>query len=220
MEMWRWAKHPLRMKIKLNRVSEMMEENFKTMDSRLPLIEKNKENKELKARVSVLEKRQRVTSNETLEDETDTKPLDNTPSKHGEANPNQTNETLDIEPLTVETRVPSLFEMGANVEIESKDYTTCRKWYQGNVLKTYLLDGLEMVTVEYSSLFLDQENKKHRVQKSVSRDIIRPQPPLDEQIYGETKKIELMDNVEVYQNDGWCSGRVHIMSIDDIFCLS
>lgn len=56
--MWRWAKHPLRMKIKLNRVSEMMEENFKTMDSRLPLIEKNKENKELKARVSVLEKRQ------------------------------------------------------------------------------------------------------------------------------------------------------------------
>lgn len=120
----------------------------------------------------------------------------------------------------METRVPSLFEMGANVEIESKDYTTCRKWYQGNVLKTYLLDGLEMVTVEYSSLFLDQENKKHRVQKSVSRDIIRPQPPLDEQIYGETKKIELMDNVEVYQNDGWCSGRVHIMSIDDIFCLS
>lgn len=67
--MWRWAKHPLRMKIKLNRVSEMMEENFKTMDSRLPLIEKNKENKELKAHVSVLEKRQRVTSNETLEDE-------------------------------------------------------------------------------------------------------------------------------------------------------
>ncbi|CAN6989710.1 unnamed protein product [Brassica rapa subsp. trilocularis] len=58
---------------------------------------------------------------------------------------------------------------------------------------------------------------KHRVQKSVSRDIIRPQPPLDEQIYGETKKFELMDNVEAYHNDSWYSERIHIMSIDDIF---
>nr|VDD04263.1 unnamed protein product [Brassica rapa] len=47
------------------------------------------------------------------------------------------------------SRVQNPFEIGANVEISSQDDNTCHKWYPGNVLATYLVDGVEMVKVEY-----------------------------------------------------------------------
>ncbi|KAF8100702.1 hypothetical protein N665_0218s0040 [Sinapis alba] len=159
---------------KMNRINKMMEDNFRIMNARLSLIEKD--NKEIKFCVSELDKRHKVSSDETLHNE------------------------------NVESRVETLFEIGANVEIASEGDTTCRKWYPENVLKTNLVDGVEMVTVEYSTLFLDQKNSKTRVQQRVSSDIIRPQPPPDDQRPGETKCFELMDNVEAYHNDGWCSG--------------
>ncbi|KAL0683594.1 hypothetical protein Bca4012_050442 [Brassica carinata] len=72
----------------------------------------------------------------------------------------------------VESRVQNTFEIGANVEISSQDDNTCHKWYPGNVLATYLVDGVEMVKVE-----------------------IRPQPPPERP--GAKKSYELMDDVEI-----------------------
>ncbi|KAF8104127.1 hypothetical protein N665_0178s0012 [Sinapis alba] len=131
-----------------------IEDNFRIMNSRLmSLIEKD--NKELKVCVSELEKQKKVTSDETLHNEDTSEPMTE----------------------TVESRVQTLFEIGANVEIASED----------------------------------QKNSKTRVQQKVSRDRIHPQPPHDEQRPGEIKCFELMDNVEAYYNDGFCSGRVQII---------
>ncbi|KAG2298849.1 hypothetical protein Bca52824_035321 [Brassica carinata] len=73
----------------------MMEDNFRSMNCRLSLVEK--ESKELKARVSKLEKRHRVTSDEDLHNETDTEAMDRTASKGGEADPDQPAGTFDNE---------------------------------------------------------------------------------------------------------------------------
>ncbi|KAG2298708.1 hypothetical protein Bca52824_035180 [Brassica carinata] len=132
---------------KINRISQMMEDNFRIMNTRLCLIEKD--SKEIKSE---------------------------------------------------ESRVRTLFELGENVEIASG-----RKWYPGNVLKTYMLNGVEMVTVEYSTLFLDKKKKTKRLQENVSSDRIRPQQPSEK--LGERLSFELMDKVEAYHNDGWCSGQ-------------
>ena len=67
-------------------------------------------------------------------------------------------------------------------------------------------NGVEMVKVEYSILFQDKKKKTKRLQESVSSGRIRPQPPSEKP--EETKSLELMDNVEVYHNDGWCSARI------------
>ena len=48
----------------------------------------------------------------------------------------------------------------------------------------------------------------------MSIDSIRPQPPP-----GDTKGFELMDKVEAYHNDGWCSGEVHIILCNDIYSV-
>ncbi|KAF8094291.1 hypothetical protein N665_0366s0010 [Sinapis alba] len=84
------------------------------------------------------------------------------------------------------------FEIGANVEIASQDDTT----------------------FEYSTLFLNQKNSKKRVQQSVSSDRICPQYPPNEQRPEDTN-FELIDNVEAYHNDDWCSGRVQIILTDE-----
>ncbi|KAG2314279.1 hypothetical protein Bca52824_017401 [Brassica carinata] len=76
----------------------------------------------------------------------------------------------------------------------------------GNVLKTDMLNGVEMVRVEYSTLFLDKKKKTKRLQENVSSDRIRPQQPFEK--LGERLSFELMDKVEAYHNDGWCSGQV------------
>ena len=99
------------------------------------------------------------------------------------------------------SRVQTLFTVGENVEIASG-----RKWYPENVLKTDMRNGVEMVKVEYSTLFQDKKKKTKRLQESVSSGRIRPQPPSEKP--EETKSLELMDNVDVYHNDGWCSARI------------
>ncbi|CAN7105752.1 unnamed protein product [Brassica rapa subsp. narinosa] len=98
-----------------------------------------------------------------------------------------------------ETRVQTHFDVGANVEIASKDEDRYVKWYPGIVLKTYIRTGVEMLKVEYSTRFRDKEKRTKKLQKSVSIDSIRPQP-----LPGDTKGFELMDKVEAYHNDG-CS---------------
>ncbi|KAG2310251.1 hypothetical protein Bca52824_021808 [Brassica carinata] len=165
---------------KINIISQMVEDNFSIINTSLCLIEKD--NNQIKVRVTALEELQRATSYET---------------------PNNENETE-------ESRVQTLFEVGENVEIASG-----RKWYPGNVLKTYILNGIEMVTVEYSTLFLDKKKRTKRLQESVSSDRIRPQP-LSEKL-GETKSFELVDKVEAYHNDGWCSEQVRMILNDDTY---
>ncbi|CAN6852884.1 unnamed protein product [Brassica oleracea] len=168
---------------------------------------------------------------------------DQTASRQNEANPDQTqqdtkepmNETisqniLDTQRLTrarakilreqnkvllidnEEPRVQTHFDVGANVEIVSKDEDIYVKWYPGIVLKTDIRNGVGMLKVEYSTRFRDKEKKTKKLQESVSIHSIRPQPPP-----GDTKGLELMDKVEAYHNDGWCSGEVHIILSNDIY---
>ncbi|KAG2314742.1 hypothetical protein Bca52824_017864 [Brassica carinata] len=80
---------------KINRISEMVEDNFRIINARLCLIEIDR--KEIKDRVTELEKLQRVTSYETPNNEADTNPLHETASSQGEANPDQADETLNNE---------------------------------------------------------------------------------------------------------------------------
>lgn len=167
-------------------------------------------------------------------------PLHETASKQDEANPDQTqqdtkepmNENIsknisDIQRLTraraknlreqnknEEPRVQTHFDVSANVEIASKDEDKYVKWYPGIVLKTDIRNGVELLKVEYSTQFRDKEKRTKKLQESVSIDSIRPQPPP-----GDTKGFELMDKVEAYHNDGWCSGEVHIILSNDIYSV-
>ena len=100
------------------------------------------------------------------------------------------------------------------MEIASKDEDRYVKWYPGIVLKTDIRNGVEMLKVEYSTRFRDKEKRTKKLQESVSIDSIRPQPPP-----GDTKGFELMDKVEAYHNDGWCSGEVHIILSNDIYSV-
>ncbi|CAF1758165.1 unnamed protein product [Brassica napus] len=112
----------------------------------------------------------------------------------------------------VESRVQNTFEIGANVEISSQDDNTCHKWYPGNVLATYLVDGVEMVKVEYSAPSLDEKKRKRSVETRVSIDRIRPQPPPERP--RAKKSYELMDDVEVFDNGAWCAGKVKVILFD------
>ncbi|CAF1911317.1 unnamed protein product [Brassica napus] len=256
---------------KINRISEMVGDNLRIMNDRLCLIEKDR--KQIKERVTKLEKLQRVTSYETPNNETDTTSFHETASKQGEANTDQGDEQLNnkasiilktVEPMNeitketpgspiaqqnietpvltpiqtqhethelmnenispniqetheqnkdVESRVQNTFEIGENVEISSQDDNTCHKWYPGNVLATYLVDGVEMVKVEYSAPSLDEKKKRKRsVETRVSIDRIRPQPPPERP--GAKKSYELMDDVEVFDNGAWCAGKVKVILFD------
>ncbi|CAN7061929.1 unnamed protein product [Brassica oleracea var. botrytis] len=257
---------------KINRISEMVGDNLRIMNDRLCLIEKDR--KQIKERVTKLEKLQRVTSYETPNNETDTTPFHETASRQSEANTDQADEQLNNEasiilktdtrepmneitketpgsPIAqqnietpaltpiqtqqethelmnenispniqetheqnkdVESRVQNTFEIGANVEISSQDDNTCHKWYPGNVLATYLVDGVEMVKVEYSAPSLDKKKRKRSVETRVSIDRIRPQPPPERP--GAKKSYELMDDVEVFDNGAWCAGKVKVILFD------
>ncbi|WZZ33658.1 hypothetical protein YC2023_017059 [Brassica napus] len=235
---------------KINRISEMVGDNLRIMNDRLCLIEKDR--KQIKERVTKLEKLQRVTSYETPNNETDTTSFHETASKQGEANTDQGDEQLNNkasiilktdtrEPMNeitketpgspiaqqnietpvltpiqtqhdVESRVQNTFEIGENVEISSQDDNTCHKWYPGNVLATYLVDGVEMVKVEYSAPSLDEKKRKRSVETRVSIDRIRPQPPPERP--GAKKSYELMDDVEVFDNGAWCAGKVKVILFD------
>ncbi|KAG5401201.1 hypothetical protein IGI04_015808 [Brassica rapa subsp. trilocularis] len=265
---------------KINRISEMVGDNLRIMNDRLCLIEKDR--KQIKERVTNLEKLQRVTSYETPNNETDTTPFHETASRQGEANADQADEQLnneasiilktdtrepmneitketpgspiaqqnietpvltpiqtqqethelmneiispnisDTQPNTrarrnllteqnkdVESRVQNPFEIGANVEISSQDDNTCHKWYPGNVLATYLVDGVEMVKVEYFVPSLDEKKRKRSVETRVSIDRIRPQPPPERS--GAKKSYELMQDVEAFDNGAWCAGKVKVI---------
>ncbi|CAF1741721.1 unnamed protein product [Brassica napus] len=175
----------------------------------------------------------------------DETPLHETASRQDEANPDQTqqdtkeptNENIsqnisDTQRLTrarakilreqnkillidnEEPRVQTHFDVGANVEIASKDEDRYVKWYPGVVLKIDIRNGVEMLKVEYSTRFRDKEKRTKKLQESVSIDSICPQPPP-----GDTKGFELMDKVEAYHNDGWCSGVVHIILCNDIYSI-
>ncbi|KAL0702298.1 hypothetical protein Bca4012_058420 [Brassica carinata] len=109
-----------------------------------------------------------------------------------------------------ESSLPTLFEIGADVEIASNDDTTCRIWYQGKVVDQNLCDGVEKLTVEYSTLFADQK----RVQDTVTTDRIRPPPPTTEQ-----KAYQLYENVEGLYHNGWCSGQVRMTFRDNTYSV-
>ncbi|CAN7105094.1 unnamed protein product [Brassica rapa subsp. narinosa] len=268
---------------KINRISEMVGDNLRIMNDRLCLIEKDR--KQIKERVTKLEKLQRVTSYGTPNNETDTTPFHETASRQGEANADQADEQLnneasiilktdtrepmnditketpgspiaqqnietpvltpiqtqqethelmneiispnisDTQPNTrarknllteqnkdVENRVQNPFEIGANVEISIQDDNTCHKWYPGNVLKTYLVDGVETVKVEYSIPSLDEKKRKRSVETRVSIDRIRPQPPPERT--GAKKSYELMQDVEAFDDGAWCAGKVKVIFFD------
>ncbi|WZY99209.1 hypothetical protein YC2023_071538 [Brassica napus] len=112
----------------------------------------------------------------------------------------------------VESRVQNPFEIGANVKISSQDDNTCHKWYPGNVLAIYLVDGVEMVKVEYSAPSLDEKKRKRSVQTRVSIDRIRPQPAPERP--GAKKSYELMQDVEAFDNGAWCAGKVKVILFD------
>ncbi|CAF1838993.1 unnamed protein product [Brassica napus] len=92
------------------------------------------------------------------------------------------------------------------LEFKASDLRIHREW----------LDGVWKMAdeVEYSTRFRDKEKKTKKLQESVSIHSIRPQPPP-----GDTKGFELMDKVEAYHNDGWCSGEVHIILSNDIYSV-
>jgi len=98
------------------------------------------------------------------------------------------------------------------VEISSQDDNTCHKWYPGNVLATYLVDGVEMVKVEYFVPSLDEKKRKRSVETRVSIDRIRPQPPPERS--GAKKSYELMQDVEAFDNGAWCAGKVKVILFD------
>ncbi|KAL0723902.1 hypothetical protein Bca4012_038501 [Brassica carinata] len=209
----------------------MMEDEFRSMNCRLSLVEK--ENKELKDRVSKLENRHGVTSDENLHNDhfineddpntwtdipppnltkrTNTEQMDETVTKPDEADHVKASET--VEKVTEESIVQTTFEADEVVEIAS-----CRKWFQAIVLKTDIRNGVEMVLVEYSTLFQDKKNKTKRIQETVSSDRIRPLPPTGDP--EEMKSLELMDSVEAYHNESWCSGTVRAIHSDDTYSVS
>ncbi|WZZ87963.1 hypothetical protein YC2023_116542 [Brassica napus] len=92
------------------------------------------------------------------------------------------------------------------LEFKASDLRIHREW----------LDGVWKMAdeVEYSTRFRDKEKRTKKLQESVSIDSICPQPPP-----GDTKGFELMDKVEAYHNDGWCSGVVHIILCNDIYSI-
>ncbi|KAG2281215.1 hypothetical protein Bca52824_052435 [Brassica carinata] len=101
------------------------------------------------------------------------------------------------------------------LEFKASDLRIHRKWLDGvwkMADETDIRNGVEMLKVEYSTRFRDIEKRTKKLQESVSIDSIHPQPPP-----GDIKGFELMDKVQAYHNDGWCSGEVHIILSNDIY---
>ncbi|CAN6879646.1 unnamed protein product [Brassica oleracea] len=92
------------------------------------------------------------------------------------------------------------------LEFKASDLRIHREW----------LDGVWKMAneVEYSTRFRDKEKRTKKLHESVSIDSIHPQPPP-----GDTKGFELMDMVEAYHSDGWCSGEVHIILSNGIYSV-
>ncbi|KAF2619419.1 hypothetical protein F2Q68_00039323 [Brassica cretica] len=119
-----------------------------------------------------------------------------TASRQDEANPDQTQQ---------DTKEPMNENISQNIS-DTQRLTRARAKILREQNKTDIRNGVEMLKVEYSTRFRDKEKRTKKLQESVSIDSIRPQPPPED-----TKGFELMDKVEAYHDDGWCSGEVHII---------
>ncbi|KAG2304368.1 hypothetical protein Bca52824_033019 [Brassica carinata] len=107
-----------------------------------------------------------------------------------------------------ENRLPTLFEIGADVEIASNEDTTCRIWYPAKVVD---LNGVDRVTVEfYRTMFAE----KKKVQNTITTEKIRPAPPTNFQ-----KAFEMNDNVEGFYKNGWYSGQVKMVLGDNTYSV-
>ncbi|KAL0661288.1 hypothetical protein Bca4012_098125 [Brassica carinata] len=129
---------------------------------------------------------------------------DQTASRQNEANPDQTQQ---------DTKEPMNETISQNIS-DTHRLTRARAKILREQNKTDILNGVGMLKVEYSTRFRDKEKKTKKLQESVFIHSIRPQPPP-----GDTKGFELMDKVEAYHNDGWCSGEVHIILSNDIYSV-
>ncbi|KAG2255668.1 hypothetical protein Bca52824_074962 [Brassica carinata] len=130
-------------------------------------------------------------------------PLHETASRQGEANPDQTQQ---------DTKEPMNENISQNIS-DTQRLTRARAKNLREQNKTDIRNGVEMLKVEYSTRFVTKRKDKE-TSESVSIDKIRPQPPP-----GDTNGFELMDKVEAYHNDGWCSGEVHIILSNDIYSV-
>ncbi|KAL0733982.1 hypothetical protein Bca4012_010192 [Brassica carinata] len=107
-----------------------------------------------------------------------------------------------------ENRLPTLFEIGADVEIASNEDTTCRIWYPAKVVD---LNGVDRVTVDfYRTVFAE----KKKVQNTITTEKIRPAPPTSFQ-----KAFEMNDNVEGFYKNGWYSGQVKMVLGDNTYSV-
>nr|VDD10068.1 unnamed protein product [Brassica oleracea] len=100
------------------------------------------------------------------------------------------------------SRLLAHFQIGAEVEILSTDDEI---WYPGKVVDLKLCEGLEELTVEYTTLFADQ-HRLQKLQDTITADKIRPATPTSDQ-----KSFEMMDKVEVFYNNGWSSGQISMI---------
>ncbi|KAG2287016.1 hypothetical protein Bca52824_046620 [Brassica carinata] len=103
------------------------------------------------------------------------------------------------------SRLLAHFQIGAEVEILSTDDEI---WYPGKVVDLKLCEGLEELTVEYTTLFADQ-HRLQKLQDTITADKIRPATPTSDQ-----KSFEMMDKVEVFYNNGWSSGQISMVKPD------
>ncbi|WZZ73677.1 hypothetical protein YC2023_085047 [Brassica napus] len=148
---------------------------------------------------------------------------DETPSEQNQAEENlkdttePTTELVSTEPTTEPTtehvevsRLLAHFQIGAEVEILSTDDEI---WYPGKVVDLKLCEGLEELTVEYTTLFADQ-HRLQKLQDTITADKIRPATPTSDQ-----KSFEMMDKVEVFYNNGWSSGQIRMVLGDNTYSV-
>ncbi|CAN6972502.1 unnamed protein product [Brassica rapa subsp. trilocularis] len=108
------------------------------------------------------------------------------------------------------SRLLAHFQIGAEVEILSTDDEI---WYPGKVVDLKLCEGLEELTVEYTTLFADQ-HRLPKLQDTITADKIRPATPTSDQ-----KSFEMMDKVEVFYNNGWSSGQISMVLGDNTYSV-
>ncbi|WZZ73007.1 hypothetical protein YC2023_084377 [Brassica napus] len=108
------------------------------------------------------------------------------------------------------SRLLAHFQIDAEVEILSTDDEI---WYPGKVVDLKLCEGLEELTVEYTTLFADQ-HRLQKLQDTITADKIRPATPTSDQ-----KSFEMMDKVEVFYNNGWSSGQISMVLGDNTYSV-
>ncbi|KFK43860.1 hypothetical protein AALP_AA1G183300 [Arabis alpina] len=112
--------------------------------------------------------------------------------------------------------VPIHFKDGSDVEIAPSEPKYRWAWYPGKVLNPTRFNRIIKYQVEYNSRFTDKEKTK-RMTAHVSADQLRP-PPLSLADGGDSfsRKIELMQSVELFENGGWWKGTVNAVKLDDM----